>query len=91
MGEKYIYVGETSRSLAERAREHKEDGVQEKEHSHIYCHQEDRHKGEDPIRMKFENDTTCRSAFERQVRETVRIKLLTKSGAHLLNNKIEYN
>ena len=90
-GETWVYVGETSRSLAERAGEHRQDLKDEKEHSHMFTHREEKHQGEEQVRMKFSVAKVCRSALERQVRETVCIKLLTKEGAHLLNNKIEYN
>ena len=41
--------------------------------------------------MKFEVVKICRTALERQVSETVNIKMRSSEGSKILNSKIEYN
>ena len=41
--------------------------------------------------MKFEVVKICRTALERQVSETVNIKMRSREGSRILNSKIEYN
>ena len=60
------------------------------EGSHIWEHQSEYHS-EEEIRMKFEVVKICRTALERQVSETVNIKMRSREGSKILNSKIEYN
>ena len=106
-GRQTLYIGETSRTLKERAEEHiraarperKEKKRQDftnqrkkiEEVSHIKLHQEEEHNGQE-IRFKFEVKAQCRSALERQVKETIILKLTEKAGGRkILNSKAEYN
>ena len=80
-GRKCSYIGETSRSLAERAREHKEDAGKTVELSHIRDHKDAHHRKVSRMpRMKYKIDKRCKSALERQVREAVIIKLQGREG-----------
>ena len=69
-----MYVGESSRSLYERAREHWEDASKLKEGSHIARHWANKHS-EDiiPPDFQFRVIKKHRSALERQVHEAVHI------------------
>ena len=90
-GRKSIYVGESSRTLGECAHAHKEDSRNQKETSHIATHRLEDHKEVVKISMKFKVNKVCRTALKSQVRKTVIIKMKTKEGFKLVNNKIEYN
>ena len=87
-----IYVGESSRTIFERAREHWEaakGSLQARTKSHMAKHQEIVHGGEQP-------DFTMRvvkfhkSALSRQTGEAVRIRRRGGEGA-VLNSKGEFN
>ena len=80
------YVGETCRSLYERAREHMNDLQQLKPESHMLKHVVDKHEGMDIEKVKF----GVRSAFERQLLESVIIQQERESHS-LLNSRAEYN
>ena len=84
-----LYVGETSRSIMERSREHWSGWRRDKDDNHIVRHQRLVHPGEEPdftMRVvKF-----SRSALERQLGEAVRIRRRGGEGA-ILNSKAEYN
>ena len=69
-----IYVGETSRSLMERAREHHDDYKKTKEDSHMTKHWANSHPG--PVKPKFHQYIigSFKSSLERQVAEAVRIQ-----------------
>ena len=81
-----IYVGETARSISERALEHWRDGESMKEESHMTEHQQQSHVGEQPD-FKFRVVKKCKSSLERQVREAVRILM----RGNVLNKKGTYN
>ena len=74
-GKTAVYIGKTSRTLKERALEHVEDGVQQREFSHLHTHKKEMHREED-MKMKFELVRRCKMSFERQIGETIRIQLL---------------
>ena len=87
-----IYVGETSRTIKERAGEHwaaAQGSKQQKEGSHMTKHMEMYHGGQEPefvMRVvKF-----YRSALSRQTGEAVRIAKRGGAGS-ILNSKSEYN
>ena len=48
------------------------------------------HPGKEML-MKYDLVRRCKTSLERQVGETVRIKLLYKKGVKVLNAKTEYN
>ena len=87
----YKYVGETSRSFYERALEHQRDLQEMKMESHMLKHFFDRHQGEELEDMQFGGRIIkqCRSAFNRQVGESMEIQNNTRY--YLLNSKSEYN
>ena len=84
-----LYVGESSRSIQERAVEHwsaarKQDGT-----SHMFKHQSLVHGGEEPEFM-FRVVSYHRTALSRQIKEAVRIR--RRGGASsILNSKAEFN
>ena len=81
-----LYVGETAKSIMERAGEHWADGLAGKEESHMADHQAMAHEGEQP---KFNSSVVkqCTSSLERQVREAVRIQM----RGLVLNRKGTFN
>ena len=84
-----IYIGETSRTILERSKEHWEDFRGSKEDSHIIRHQKLEHTGGQPnfvIRVVGSH----RTALARQVSEAVRIRRRGGMGS-ILNSKAEYN
>ena len=88
MEEQNIYVGETSRSLYERTKEHIKDGEDKKEESHIAKHWEHHHQGEDMPEFRFRIVRTFRDSLSRQVAESIRIDL---RGEGVLNSKTVYS
>ena len=74
-----LYVGESARSLHERAREHWRDADMRKEESHMIEHEEGVHRGEDGPEFRFKVIKKCKTSLERQVREAVRIQLRGKA------------
>ena len=82
-----LYVGETSRSLKERAGEHWADAEGWKDESHMVEHQMLAHRGADNPAFRFKVDKKCGSSLERQVREAVRIQM----RGLVLNKKGTYN
>ena len=70
-----LYVGETARSLNERAGEHWEDARSMKDDCHMMENQLAANRVGGEPKFKFKVVKTCRTALERQVREAVRIYL----------------
>jgi hypothetical protein len=90
---RYIYVGETNRSVYERRIEHVNDIAACKTSSHMLRHLLDVHEHEegewDQIRFGMRIIKNTRSAFERQISESVMIQ---KSRWHnIMNIKSKYN
>ena len=83
-----IYVGESSRSLYERTREHIKDGRDKTEDSHIAKHWEQEHEGEDMPEFRFRIIRSFRDSLSRQVAESIRIDL---RGEQVLNSKTVYS
>ena len=71
---KNVYVGETSRSLYERSREHVKDGADRTEDSHIAKHWEQVHKGEPMPEFRFKI-VSFKDSLSRHVAESARIDL----------------
>ena len=69
-----IYVGETSRSLMERAKEHHDDYRKNRDDSHMMKHWANSHPG--PVKPKFHQYVIAsfKSSLDRQVAEAVRIQ-----------------
>ena len=78
------YIGESSRSLKERAEEHRQDSKSEDKLSHMRSHWEEVHGGE-RTDFKFKILKSCRSSSERDLTEAILIK--TAGDCDLLNNK----
>ena len=85
-----LYIGESSRSLYERSREHWKQWGSKDERSHILKHMKTVHKGEDKPDFLMRAVTFHRSALTRQVGEAVRIGI--RGGAEMiLNSKSEFD
>ena len=81
----YKYLGETSRSFYERALEHQRDLLEMKTDSHMLKHYFEKHLEEEIEEMEFGGRLVkqCRSAFNRQIGESVEIQNNTR---HFLLN-----
>ena len=83
-----LYVGESARSVSERALEHWRDAESGKEESHMLEHQAVAHRGEQANPdFHFRVVKKCQSSLERQVREAIRIQM----RGNVLNKKGMYN
>ena len=84
-----IYVGESSRSLYERAREHEADKLNKAEDSHQIKHWlTDHPELLSPPKFRFKVIQTFKDPLSRQLAEAVRIDL---RGPGVLNSKSEYS
>ena len=83
-----IYVGETSRTVQERAMEHLGAARRKTDDSHMYKHQMMEHEGEQG-RFMFKVVSVHRTALNRQVREAVRIMRRGGLDGGVLNSKAE--
>jgi hypothetical protein len=88
---KHLYVGETSRSIYERALEHQNDVDQLKTSSHMLRHLLQMHPGEERSNVEFGIKVLryTRSSFERQILESVMIQ--GKRDHHIMNSRAEFN
>ena len=84
-----LYVGETSRTIQERAVEHLSQARRGDQRSHMVRHQTLQHPGEPPS-FQFKVVSSHRSALSRQIREAVRIRRRGGAG-QILNSKGEFN
>ena len=84
-----LYVGETSRSIQERAIEHWGAAKKNDDKSHMVRHQALEHPGEQPT-FVFKVVSSHRTALNRQIREAVRIRR-RGGAASILNSKSEFN
>jgi hypothetical protein len=82
-----LYVGETARSISERAGEHCEDALGGREESHMLEHQAAVHRDDLTPQFRFKVVKRCKTALERQVREAVRIEM----RGNVLNKKGMFN
>ena len=85
-----IYVGESSRSLYERGKEHWKAYEKRLEGSHILKHHVLHHNGEGRPEFHLRPVQYFRTALSRQAAEAVRIYLRGGEG-NLLNSKTEFN
>ena len=84
-----LYVGETSRSIEERAQEHWGAARRREEKSHMNKHQIMEHNGEQP-EFIFKLISSHKTALSRQIKEAVRIR--RRGGAsQILNSRSEFN
>jgi hypothetical protein len=85
------YIGESATSAFERGLEHQNDGRTLNIRSHMLKHAVDKHNGNKPEDIEFRMKVLQyqRSAFERQVAESIKIQRNTNH--HILNSKGEYN
>ena len=82
-----LYVGESARSLYERASEHWEGAMSGKEENHMLEHLAASHRDVQLPSFRFRVVKKCKTALERQVREAVRIEM----RGNILNKKGMYN
>ena len=82
-------MGETSRSIQERSKEHWSSYRRGKEDSHMVKHQWLEHGGE-PADFVMRVVGSCSTALNRQISEAVRIRRRGGEG-RILNSKAEYN
>ena len=89
---KYLYIGESARSVYERLWEHQHSLEQLSPDSHMLKHIVEVHPGENISDVKFHARVLkyAKSAFERQITESVLIQEYRESN-HILNSKSEYN
>ena len=88
-GKKGVYVGESARSIFERAGEHQADRISGKEDSHMIKHWLSSHQElSSPPKFRVEVVGSYQDAMTRQIAEAVRIDL---RGEHVLNSKSEYS
>ena len=88
-GKKGIYVGESARSIYERAAEHRQDSDDRSEDSHLVKHWRISHPElPTPPQFSIQVVGSYRDALSRQVGEAVRIDL---RGEDVLNSKAEFN
>ena len=83
-----VYVGESSRSVYERAGEHWNAYRKRNSDSHIWKHHLVHHEGVGEPEMTFKVVGTFKSALSRQIFEAVRIR---RRGTNVLNSRGEYN
>ena len=85
-GRDSVYIGETSKTLAERAENHYDDLRRPKQQarSHMWMHNMEEHEGAGSFKFKVLG--VHHRAMERQITEAIQIKLATKAGT-----KAEYN
>ena len=84
-----VYVGETARSVYERAGEHWQDVKADKLESHMLKHWHTDHAQETgQPKFKIRIVKTCTDALSRQISESVRIDL---RGSNVINSKTEYS
>ena len=84
-----VYVGESSRSLYERSKEHVADRIGGKEDSHQLKHWITSHPNlEEPPRFIFKIVNSFKDPLTRQLSEAIRIE---RRGCNILNSKAEYN
>ena len=84
-----VYLGETSRSLYERGREHWQAYREGREDSHILKHHILHHEGKGEPKFYLKPLQFHRTALNRQITEGVKISRFGESN--LLNSKAEYN
>ena len=84
------YIGETSRSIKERTKEHWGAYSSRNKESHMLKHQELQHGGAAPPKFIMRVISSTKTALERQTREAVRIRRRGGEGA-ILNSKAEFN
>ena len=82
-----VYVGETSRSIYERSKEHWGDWRDGKEDSHILKHWLTEHNGEGKPDFRFKVIRIFKDCLSRQVAESVRIQ----ERGEVLNSKTVYS
>ena len=84
-----LYVGESSRSIQERAGEHWGAARRGEDESHMVRHQRQVHQGAPP-QFYIKVISSHRTALNRQVKEAIRIKKRGGAGG-VLNSKSEFN
>ena len=93
MGKTTQYIGESGRSVYERAKEHIKQATHKNTKSHIREHMEAEHPGEipGPGSFRFSVTGSYRAALDRQLSEAIKIARATGKNASILNSKLEFN
>ena len=86
-GDKSVYIGESSRNLYTRCKEHLQRYREGGERSFMAKHQNKEHRGQEPSYRARVTDKT-RDCLSRQVREAV---LIRRSNMKILNGKSEWH
>ena len=84
-----LFLGESSRTIYERSKEHWGALRSKAESSHMWKHQLEEHNGEEP-KFYMRVVDHFRTALSRQVAEAVRIRRRGGAGS-ILNSKAEFN
>ena len=88
-GSKGVYVGESSRSMYERGKEHRKDGKDKAEDSHQWKHWALEHPGLDgDPQFRFKIVSSFSDPLTRQLAEAVRIE---RRGPEILNSRSEFS
>ena len=85
-----VYIGETSRSIFERSKEHWEGANKGSEKNHMVKHQRLEHEGEPEPKFQMKVRGFFKTALSRQVAEAVYIRRRGGEGA-ILNSKGEFS
>ena len=85
-----LYVGESSRSIYERSKEHWSDWRNKRSSSHIAKHQDQVHGPDEEPQFTMRVVKSYRTALARQIGEAVRIRRRGGEGS-ILNSKAEYS
>ena len=84
---KSVYIGESSRNLCTRSKEHLSRYRGGNNNSFIKKHQESKHRGQEPV-YRARVTAKTRDCLSRQVREAV---LIRRSDKNILNGKSEWH
>ena len=84
-----LYVGENSRTIYERSKEHWRDWRSKTDSSHMWKHQMEEHEGEEP-KFYMRVVDHFKTALSRQIAEAVRIRRRGGTGS-ILNSKAEFD
>ena len=76
--------------MMESASEHHRDIKDTKRTSHMREHCQEEHPGKTPS-FRFDLIKVCRTSLERQVGESISVKMSRSRGVSIINSKVEYN
>ena len=84
-----VHIGETALSGYERLNRHLSDFRNRPAQSHMTVHAKEEHAELDPSEVKYKYKVVKKfsSAFNRQIKEAIKIRMLTKQGVNILTTK----